>query len=160
MRSLKFVFLALSVPFLMGSATEETTLVKGLKPGSLAPEINLQDISLTGDGKYVLLQFWAAYDGKSRAENVLMYNEISNLKTNNLQLVSISFDEKESIFNETVKTDGLDSMTQFNVVQGRQSDIFKEYQLENGFGNLLINPEGVILAKNIAPKELASMELN
>ncbi|MCL1932586.1 MAG: thioredoxin family protein [Candidatus Azobacteroides sp.] len=154
MRYLKPTLFLLLVCFLiMGSQTKEVKLTEGIQPGNLAPEINRQDINLKGK-KFVLLQFWAAYDARSRMLNAQMHNVISQSGTEDIRLVSVSFDENEAVFKGVVKADRLNPATQFNDPQGKNSEIFKTYHLESGFGNRLINSEGIIIAKDVNPQEI------
>jgi hypothetical protein len=156
MRYLKRIsFLAFSTIFLMGATTEETGITEGIQPGNLAPEINLQGLNLINGKDYVLLQFWAAYDGTSRAINTQMHNVIAHLGTANIRLASVSLDESSAVYEGIVKADNLNPATQFIEPAGRNSATFKAYRLHSGFGNWLISPEGIIVAKNVSPKEIA-----
>jgi len=137
-----------------GSRTKEIRLTEGIQPGNLAPEIHGQAINLKGN-TFVLLQFWAAYDAHSRMENVQMYNAISQLKAEDIRLISVSLDESEAVFEGIVKAEHLDPATQFNDSQGKNSATFKKYHLNTGFTNRLISPEGIIIAKNVNPKEIS-----
>ena len=58
-------------------------------------------------GRYTLLNFWAAYDAESRVRNVQLWNEVNKLSSDKIAMYSVSLDEKESIFTETVKADRL-----------------------------------------------------
>ncbi len=153
MRYLKTIFLLGIIPFLMGSGTREMKITEGIQPGNLAPVIQVQDSCLKTNG-YVLLQCWAAYDAESRVQNVRMHNMLAQAQPEGLRLISVSMDEKECVFRGTVKADGLNAGTQFNEPAGNQSQLFKKYRLEKGFGNWLIDPQGVIVAKNISPNEV------
>jgi len=155
MRYLKSIFfLGLVSLLIMGSITKEIKLTKGIQSGNLAPEIHWQGINLKGN-KFVLLQFWAAYDAQSRMINVQMHNAISQMKTDNIRLVSVSLDEDKAVFEGIVIADHLDPATQFNDPRGKNSEIFKTYRLNSGFTNWLINPEGIIVAKNVNPKDIS-----
>jgi len=155
MKYLKSIFfLAMVCMLMMGSRTKEIRLTEGLQPGNLAPEIHCQDINLKGD-KLVLLQFWAAYNAQSRMVNVQMHNAISDLKTKDVRLISISLDESKAVFEGVVKAEHLNPATQFNESRGKNSEIFKAYRLNSGFTNWLINPEGVIVARNVNPKNIS-----
>lgn len=59
--------------------------------------IDLKDLR----GKYVLLSFWASYDALSRMQNATLNHAVA--QANNVEMVSVSFDEYKSIFNETIK---------------------------------------------------------
>jgi hypothetical protein len=59
------------------------------------------------------------------------------------------------VFEGIVKAEHLDPATQFNDPRGKNSDIFKAYHLDHGFTNCLIDPNGVIIAKNVNPTEIS-----
>ena len=88
-------------------------------------------------GRYTLLNFWAAYDAESRARNVQLANEVNKFGPDKTAMCSISMDEKESIFTETVKIDKLDLSTQFHEGLGKESNLYKKYDLRKRFQELL-----------------------
>ncbi len=155
MKFVKTVLLLVAVFFSMAYTTGDTLVLTGIRPGESAPEVHLQHLSLKG--KYSLLQLWAAYDAASRADNVLLSNKLNQLHREDIQMISISFDEKKSVFEETIKTDRLNPAFQFNIPAGKQSQVFKDYRLSEGFKNILVNPQGVIVAVNVTPDELESV---
>ena len=154
MKYLKMIPFVLVCLLMMGARTKEIRLTEGIQPGNLAPGIYRQDINLKGN-KFVVLQFWAAYDAYSRMINAQMHNVISHLDSDDIRLISVSLDENEAVFEGIVKTEQLNPATQFNDPRGKKSEIFKVYRLKSGFNNWLINPEGVIVAKNLNPKEIS-----
>ena len=146
----------------MSSATKEARPTVGTNPGDLAPRIeslgNESNINFQNhSGRYTLLNFWAAYDAESRARNVQLWNEVNKLSSDKIAMYSISMDEKESIFTETVKIDKLDLSTQFHEGLGKESELYKKYDLRKGFKNFLINDEGVIIAANVTPEKLTEI---
>ena len=149
----KILFFASFFLLMMGSRTNEIKPNEGIQLGNLAPEINWQEINMKGD-KFILLQFWTVVNPHSRLLNTQMHNAITNLETENIRLVSVSFDENVAVFEGIVKTDRLVPETQFIDTRGHKSEIFKTYRLKSGFTNLLINPEGVIVAKNVSPTDI------
>ena len=154
MRYLKSIlFLVLAYFLMMGSRTKEIRLSEGIQPGNLAPEINRQGINLK-DNQFTLLQFWTAYDARSRMLNTQVHNVISRLETDTIRLISIALEENEAVFEGVVKADRLNRATQFNDPRGRKSEIFKTYRLKSGFTNFLIDSKGIIVAKNVKPQEI------
>lgn len=146
----------------VSAVTKDVRSTEGYSPGDLAPRIkslgNESDFNFRNhSGRYTLLNFWAAYDGESRARNVKISNEISKLSSEKIALCSISFDEKESIFSETVRIDKLNETTQFHAKQLGGSALYKKYSLKRGFRNFLINENGVIVATDITPEELTNL---
>ena len=108
-------------------------------------------------GKYVLLSFWASYDGQSRMQNASLSNALrSTSQNNNVEMVSVSFDEYQSIFEETIRKDQIVTPTCFVETKGESSGIFKKYRLGRGFTNYLLDDNGVIIAKNISAAELSA----
>jgi len=132
----------------------------GLKIGDNAPQFSLVNESKSIDlkklnGNFVLISFWASYDAESRVKNAMLNNAAS--KMNNLQIVSVSFDEYRSIFDETINNDQLDKADCFIELKGNSSNLFKSYELNKGFTNYLLDKNGNIVAKNIDSKQLFSL---
>ena len=151
---LKVSLISVVILLLLGSSdTKEIKLTEGIQPGYLAPGINLQGVNWE-QTSYVLVQFWAAYEPQSRVWNTQMHNAITQSGVDDIQLLSISFDESQSVFEGVIKADNLNLTTQFCDPKGRNSELFKIYQLKNGFGNWLIDSKGVIVARNIHPNEI------
>ena len=146
----------------MSAGSKDAKLTEGVNPGDLAPRIEFLENSGNADfhnqsGRYTLLNFWAAYDAESRARNVQLANEVNKLGLDKIAMCSISLDERESIFTETVKIDNLDATTQFHDRLGKKSEVYKKYNLNKGFKNFLINDEGVIIAANVTPSKLTEV---
>ena len=135
------------------------TPTEGLTIGDKAPGfticsekqlINLKDFK----GKYVLLSFWASYDAPSRMQNATLSHATS--KNDKVEMVSVSFDDYLSIFNETIKKDGITTSHCFVETAGEKSELYRTYRLNKGFKNYLLDENGVIIAKDINAKQLAS----
>jgi len=161
MKYVKWIFVVLFISSLT-SFVEKDKPTSGLNIGDRAPNFKM---SLSPDGqqfelkmlkgKYVLLSFWSTYDAQSRMHNAIMSNTV-NVLDSNLQLVSVSFDEYKSIFEETIKKDSIDSSSCFVETNGETSPLFKTYRLDKGFNNYLLDDNGVIVAKNLSSSELIS----
>ena len=107
--------------------------------------------------KYVLLSFWAIYDAHARMQNASLSNLLRSASRNeNVEMVSVSFDEYQSIFKETVRKDQIVTPTCFVETKGESSGLFKKYRLGRGFTNYLLDENGVIIAKNISAAELSA----
>jgi hypothetical protein len=74
----------------------------------------------------------------------------------NVEMVSVSFDNYKSIFNETIRKDRISTTNCFVELDGENSEIYKTYRLHKGFKNYLLNEQGVIIAKDINAKQLSS----
>ena len=164
MKYVKWIFVVL----LIGSLTsfvEKDKPTGGLNVGDIAPDFKIQSMSAGQPlaelsdmkGKYVLLSFWASYDAHSRMQNASLSNVLRSASRNeNVEMVSVSFDEYQSIFKETVRKDQIVTPTCFVETKGESSSLFKKYRLGRGFTNYLLDENGVILAKNISAAELSA----
>ena len=147
------------ISFISFSFVGKDTPTEGMSIGDKAPEfnicgekqlINLKDLR----GKYVLLSFWASYDAASRMQNATLNHAIS--KADNVEMVSVSFDEYKSIFNETIKQDQISTSKCFVELKGQKSNLYKTYRLQRGFKNYLLDENGVIIAKDVKASDLSS----
>lgn len=159
---MKFKACALSglVIFLFLSAgTDKTSLTEGYRLGDKAPQIKPsgsdEAIDFSHSTCYSLVNFWAAYDATSRVSNMQLSNKVSELDSTLINFYSVSMDEYQSIFEETLKTDKLDAKNHFFDKNGKESSVYKNYGLKNGFRSFLIDEHGVIVAINITPEELS-----
>ena len=159
-RNVKWIFVALlTVPFIFFSFVGKDTPTEGLTIGDKAPDfkicserqmMDLEDLR----GKYVVLSFWASYDASSRMQNAALSHAVS--KNKNVEMVSVSFDDYKSIFDETMEKDRIKTNKCFVETEGENSDLYQTYRLHKGFKNYLLDKDGVIIAKNIEAKELSS----
>ena len=164
MKYVKWIFVVL----LIGSLTsfvEKDKPTGGLNVGDIAPDFKIQSMSAGQPlaelsdmkGKYVLLSFWASYDAHSRMQNASLSNVLRSASRNeNVEMVSVSFDEYQSIVKETVRKDQIVTPTCFVETKGESSGLFKKYRLGRGFTNYLLDENGVIIAKNISAAELSA----
>ena len=163
MKYVKWIFVVLLISSLT-SFVEKDKPTGGLNVGDIAPDFKIETMSaeqpsaeLSGmKGKYVLLSFWASYDAHSRMQNASLSNALRSTARNNVKMVSVSFDEYQSIFEETIRKDQIVTPTCFVETKGEYSGLFKKYRLGRGFTNYLLDDNGVIIAKNISAAELSS----
>ena len=161
MKYAKWIFVVLLISSLT-SFVEKDKPTGGLNVGDMAPDFKIQTMSAEQSqtelsdlkGKYVLLSFWASYDAQSRMQNVSLSNVLRSSR--NVEMVSVSFDEYQSIFKETVRKDQIVTPTCFVETKGEYSGLFKKYRLGRGFTNYLLDDNGVIIAKNISAAELSA----
>ncbi len=161
MRHVKWIFVVLLISSLT-SFVEKDKPTGGLSEGDVAPDFRIEttsdvqhNLDLTDlKGKYVLLSFWASYDAQSRMQNVSLSNVLRSSR--NVEMVSVSFDEYQSIFKETVRKDQIVTPTCFVETEGEDSGLFKKYRLNRGFTNYLLDGNGVIIAKNISAADLSA----
>lgn len=161
MKYVKWVFVVLLICSLT-SFVDKNRLTKGLNVGNVAPDFRIETTSSQQPrlsalrGKYVLLSFWASYDAASRLQNAGLSHALRRSGSANVEMVSVSFDEYASIFNETIRMDQIVATYCFADTQGEMSGLYKQYRLNRGFGNYLLDDNGVIVAKNISAAELSA----
>lgn len=163
MKYVKWIFVVLLISSLT-AFVEKDKPTGGLNVGDVAPDFKIESAS-NGQhvpdlnslkGRYVLLSFWASYDAQSRMQNASLNNALRTTTHNNVEMVSVSFDEYQSIFKETIRKDQIVTPTCFVETRGEGSGIFKKYRLNRGFTNYLLDGNGVIIAKNISAAELSA----
>ena len=162
MRHVKWIFVVLLISSLT-SFVEKDKPTGGLNVGDVAPDFRIEttsdvqhNLDLTDlKGKYVLLSFWASYDAQSRMQNASLSNALRST-SQDVEMVSVSFDEYQSVFKETIRKDQIVTPTCFVETKGEDSGLFKRYRLNRGFTNYLLDGNGVIIAKNISAAELSA----
>ena len=162
MRHVKWIFVVLLISSLTSFVIDKPD--RGLDVGDMAPDFNIKalssdqhDFTLSDlKGKYVLLSFWASYDASSRIHNATLSQACRTAYPDNVEMVSVSFDEYQSIFKETIRKDQIVTPSCFVETEGRSSELFNKYRLDGGFANYLLDENGVIVAKNISAKELST----
>ena len=125
MKYAKWIFVVLLISSLT-SFVEKDKPTGGLNVGDMAPDFKIQTMSAEQSqtelsdlkGKYVLLSFWASYDAQSRMQNASLSNALRSTARNNVKMVSVSFDEYQSIFEETIRKDQIVTPTCFVETKG------------------------------------------
>lgn len=160
MKHVTWIFVVLLLCSLT-SFVEKDVAIRGLNIGDAAPDFSIRNMNGEGNrklkelkGRYVLLSFWASYDAPSRMQNALLDHALKRTGRS-VEMVSVSFDEYKSIFDETVRKDGIETPDCFVETSGEASCIYKKYRLKKGFQNYLLNEEGVIVAKSITADRLS-----
>jgi len=134
----------------------ESTIPKTLWVGKTAPEISLPDtegktVKLSSfRGKYVLVDFWASWCGPCRRENPNVVQAFNQFKNKNFTILGVSLDrpgQKEDWIN-AIKEDHL-TWTHISDLKFWQSEVVPVYQLSGIPFNVLVDPDGKIVAENL-----------
>ena len=129
--------------------------------GKIAPPFKQQDtsgrlVSLEAfKGKYVLLDFWASWCDPCREENPNILSAYQQYKNKNFTVIGISLDMpgNRQKWLDAIKNDQL-PWTQLSDLNGWQNQVAALYGVKSIPKNLLLDPKGRIIAKDIRGKTL------
>ncbi|HET9747393.1 MAG TPA: TlpA disulfide reductase family protein [Chitinophagaceae bacterium] len=134
----------------------ESQTPKTMWVGRPAPEISMPDtggktVSLSSfRGKYVLVDFWASWCAPCRRENPNVVEAYNRFKNKNFTILGVSLDrpgEKER-WMQAIRDDNL-TWTHVSDLKYWQSAAVSIYQFQSIPFNVLVDPQGNVIAENL-----------
>ncbi|MFL9484524.1 thioredoxin-like domain-containing protein [Chitinophagaceae bacterium LWZ2-11] len=128
--------------------------------GSVAKDFSQNDttnhpITLSSfKGKYVLVDFWASWCRPCRMENPNVVAAYNQYKNKNFTILSVSLDQDRANWVKAINDDKL-AWTHVSDLQYWNNAVARLYNIQSIPQNLLIDPSGKIIGKNLRGEELA-----
>lgn len=125
-----------------------------IKIGDIAPEISLPSpdgalVTLSSlKGKYVLIDFWAAWCKPCRMENPNVVKVYNKYKNQNFEILGVSLDRTRDAWVKAIESDGLEWL-HVSDLKYFGSQAAQDYQIQAIPATYLIGPNGEVIAKNL-----------
>ena len=138
---------------------EKVRQLKKTAIGSPAPEIHLPDpqgkfMKLSDfRGKFVLVDFWAKWCGPCRRENPNLVNAYNRFKGPSFEVIGVSLDRNKEDWLQAIAEDGL-TWVHLSDLRYFESVAAQDYNINAIPYSVLIDPKGIIVAKNLRGQEL------
>jgi len=123
-------------------------------PEFVLPDVNGKMIRLSSfRGKYILLDFWASWCGPCRQESPNVVKAYNKYKGKNFDIFSVSLDDNKDKWLNAIQKDGL-TWTHVSDLHAWESSVVRLYQVEGIPATFLLDPKGVVIARDLRGNEL------
>ena len=120
------------------------------KPDTLDKMVSLKDLR----GKYVLIDFWASWCHPCREETPYLREAIQQYGEKGFIIMSVSIDKDKEKWLAAVRKDQMAWVNVLDPATNRADGILDGYYTPTVPTNLLIDPRGIIIARNLRGKAL------
>ena len=140
---------------------DRMTALKKVAIGAIAPEFSQTDpdgkeIKLSDfRGKYLLIDFWAAWCVPCRQENPNIVAAYNKYKDKNFEILGVSLDQTREAWLAAIEKDGL-TWPQVSDIKYWNNEVGRLYSVRSIPQNFLLDPEGKIIATNLRGEKLAA----
>lgn len=140
---------------------DDLAKMKATAVGAIAPDFMQNDtlgnpVKLSSfRGKYLLVDFWAAWCGPCRAENPNVVKAYASYQQKGFEILGVSLDTEKDRekWLKAIQKDGL-TWPQVSDLKGWGSEVAQLYVIRAIPQNVLLDPSGKIIAKNLRGEDL------
>lgn len=131
------------------NSNETSSWVNKQAPDLTMNDVNGKPVSISNfRGKYVLVDFWASWCKPCRMENPNVVAAYNKYKDKNFAILGVSLDEDKNAWMNAIENDKLE-WTQISDLKQWESAAVSTYKIEGIPFNVLIDPNGKIIAESL-----------